>query len=315
VLIQACGFLRGTRILTPTGKVCIEDLRAGDLVVTRFSGLRPIKWIGRQTFDGRSLGETRDGLPVCIHAGALGPGIPARDLYISAGHSLLIDGQLILACLLVNGVTITQDYAPARAECFHIELISHDCVLAEGGWAETFADGPGRRDEFCNAAEFYALFPDHHAPERPVLCAARTICGPLLGAALEPIVARATTGLAPGHLRGFIDIAKPSGEITGWAHDEAHPDLPVLLQVFVDGVVIGAALAYAFRDDLRAAGFGRGRCSFRFTAGAPLTPAQLATLQIRRAADGADLPMVTECREMIELACAKRAAPNMPEFA
>ena len=34
-------FLRGTRILTPTGEVRVEDLQVGDMVVTRFGGMQP----------------------------------------------------------------------------------------------------------------------------------------------------------------------------------------------------------------------------------------------------------------------------------
>jgi hypothetical protein len=106
-------YLRGSRILTPTGEVCIEDLKIGDCVVTRFQGIQPIKWIGRQSDPLAFVKGNREKLPIRICAGSLGKHLPARDLYVSPGHSMLVDGNLILAWSLVNGVTITQDCCPA----------------------------------------------------------------------------------------------------------------------------------------------------------------------------------------------------------
>jgi hypothetical protein len=146
-------YLRGTRILTTTGEVCVEDLKIGDLVVTRFAAVQPIKWIGRQSFDARFTKANRDRMPICIHAGSLGDRLPARNLFVSPGHSMLVDGQLVLGRSLVNGVTITQQESPADIHYFQIELGTHDCVIAEGAWSETYADGPGLRDQFHNAAE------------------------------------------------------------------------------------------------------------------------------------------------------------------
>ncbi len=50
-------FLRGTLILTSRGEVPVEQLRAGDLVATKFGGLRPIRWIGTQRFHPRFAGH------------------------------------------------------------------------------------------------------------------------------------------------------------------------------------------------------------------------------------------------------------------
>jgi hypothetical protein len=51
--------------------------------------------------------------------------------------------------------------------------------------------------------------------------------------------------------------------------------------------VIGSVLACDFREDLRQAGFGQGRCSFVFNSPVRLRPALWPNLQVRRAADGA----------------------------
>ena len=90
-------YLRGTRIFTPTGALPVEDIAIGDLLVTRFSGMAKVKWIGRQSFDLRFVQNNRDRLPVRIRAGALGDKLPARDLYVSPRHSMLLEDTLVLA--------------------------------------------------------------------------------------------------------------------------------------------------------------------------------------------------------------------------
>jgi autotransporter passenger strand-loop-strand repeat protein len=307
-VIEELCHLRGTRILTPNGMVNVEDLQIGDLVMTRFNAIQPVRWIGRQCYDSRFIRDEPSRLPVRIHAGALGPGLPARDLYVSPGHSLLIGDRLVLARALVNGLTITQNDSPAVIDYFNIELAAHDCLIAEGVWSESFADGPGLRDQFHNAAEFYALYPDAPPPEQLTLCAPRPECGPELGAALRPVVARAAAGVAPGPLAGFIDEVDLPWRISGWAHDTAYPDLPVLLEILLDDAVIGTVLACDFRQDVRDAGFGRGRCAFTFTAPHRLRPEHVAGLRVRRVSDGASLRMTAACEEALRPARTPLAA-------
>jgi Hint domain len=284
-------YLRGTNILTPTGERRIEALQPGDLVITHSSGARSIKWIGEQSFSGRSVTKNRDRLPVKIEAGALGEYLPLRDLYVSPGHSILIGTILVLARDLINGVTITQ---PDRAEDTHyhlMELDAHDCVIAEGVWAETFADGPGLRDQFHNAAAFYAHYPGHVAPDELQLYLPRPKFGPALEAALRPVLARA--GVVAGALRGFVENIN-AGKIEGWAFDEANPEFPVLVAIFDGDNKLGEALACNYRDDLAAAGLGRGRCMFSFTP--PTSLSDLADISVLRAADDAALSYTPACQ-------------------
>lgn len=124
-------YLRGTRILTDRGEATVETLCIGDAAVTRWGGLQPIKWIGRRSFEPGVLDWC--GAPVRISAGALGGGLPRRDLWISPGHSMLVGDVLLLANNLVNGVTIAQDLTLERVDYYQIETESHDCVLARGG--------------------------------------------------------------------------------------------------------------------------------------------------------------------------------------
>jgi hypothetical protein len=278
-------YLRGTHILTPTGAVKVEALAIGDAVVTRFGAVQRIKWLGRQSYAPEFLANNAEKWPVCIQAGALADGVPARDLYVSPGHSMLLGDRLVMASALVNGVTITQARPERQVNYVQIELAAHDCVLAEAAWSETYADAPGLRAQFHNAAEFYALYPDEPPVETLKLCAERPEHGARLAAALAPLVARAA--VAPGPLEGWLERAA-DWQVSGWARDSAHPDLPVLLEISLGGRVIGTVLACQFRVDLRQA--GKGRSAFRFTPPFRLRAEHLAELAIRRAADGAMVP-------------------------
>jgi hypothetical protein len=297
-------YLAGTRILTPTGAVIVEDIAIGDLVVTRFGGIQAVKWIGRQNFDKRFLRRNPNLIPVCIRAGALGERLPARDLFVSPGHAMLIGDELVLASALVNGITITQDIdtpcgqAGAHIAYYQLDLGVHDCVIAEGTWSETFADGPGLREQFHNFAAFSTLFPDQPPAEALRLCRPRPERGGQLDRLLRPIVARASQGVSPGWLESSIDLVA-EWRIEGWAMDVQHPELPVLVEFVLDGRVIGTTLACDYREDLALAGKGRGHCAFSFVMPMRLRPDMQPALQIRRAVDGTELYRSERCRPYV----------------
>ena len=160
-------FLRGTLILTSRGEVPVEQLRAGDLVATKFGGLRPIRWIGTQRFHPRFAGKTNT--PIRFAPGSLGQGIPSTALFVSPGHAMLVGEVLAHAGALVNGTTITQPaFQGDSIDYFHLDLGPHDCVLANSAWAESYFEDQNR-NSFHNAADFHARFPAHE-PVRQATC-------------------------------------------------------------------------------------------------------------------------------------------------
>jgi hypothetical protein len=158
-------FLRGTHILTPAGDVPVETLRAGDLVTTVSGEDRPLRWIGF----GRTLVTPRSrdrATPVVVLRHALSEFRPHHDLYITRGHSLYLEGVLIPVEELINHRTIAWVDEARVVEYYHLELDSHDVVLAEGAAAESYRED-GNSAQFQNVATRRPVQP--MPPYAPVL--------------------------------------------------------------------------------------------------------------------------------------------------
>lgn len=155
-------FLRGTLIETRSGSTPIESLQIGDLVLTTGGQFKPVKWIGRSLYRRNRPSWQQQVVPVKIAANAIADNVPSKDLYVSPGHALLIDGYLIRAMYLVNGVSVTRALpADSRTiEYLQILLDDHDVILAEGVPAETLLLEPGVHENFTNFAEFVRLYPE-----------------------------------------------------------------------------------------------------------------------------------------------------------
>ena len=152
-------FLPGTYILTETGETAVEDLQIGDNIKTADGTLEPIKWIARQTIDPNQIQNPLRGCPVLIKAGALGEQMPKRDLYVSPDHAMFVDGLLINAGALVNGVSILSTTPTEAFTYYHIELERHCLLVAEGSATESYLPQKEDRDGYDNGAEYEALYP------------------------------------------------------------------------------------------------------------------------------------------------------------
>jgi hypothetical protein len=158
-------FLAGTRIKTTQGEVNIEELRIGDHVLTASGEAKPIKFVGHRRRE-RTGPWNGDG-PVKISRFAIDGKAPHSDLYVSPAHAIYIDGILIRASDLVNGVTIVADAKPEALSLtyLHIELDTHEAILAEGLAVESF-----QRDNlhaFDNADEYVRLYGPPGEPLAP----------------------------------------------------------------------------------------------------------------------------------------------------
>jgi hypothetical protein len=218
--IVAC-YVRGTHIAAPGGEMLVERLRIGDAVLTAAGEVKRVRWIGRRGYGAAYVAAHREARPIRIRAGALSDGVPHRELRVSPEHALLIDGLLVPARHLVNGVSIARCVEDADVAYFHIELEEHDIILAEGAAAETFVDCDSRA-MFANAAEFALLYPNDTA-KTWVYCAARVEEGEAMADIRRRINLRAGIddgdwrgGHVPGVLRGNLELVSDQ-LIRGWA--------------------------------------------------------------------------------------------------
>ncbi|WP_342773634.1 choice-of-anchor L domain-containing protein [Falsirhodobacter xinxiangensis] len=129
----AC-FTAGTRLETPGGARRIEDLRPGDMVLTRDDGPQPLRWIGTSTVaaEGRFA-------PNAIAPNALG----RHDaIELSPNHRILIEGHraellfgegeaLAKARDLVNDLTVTRRTG-GNVTYVHVLFDRHQIVTANG---------------------------------------------------------------------------------------------------------------------------------------------------------------------------------------
>jgi hypothetical protein len=169
---RGCCFLPGTRIKTPEGEINIEELRIGDKVLTASGEAKPIKFIGRRKVLRERTGPWKNGEgPVKISRFAIDGKAPHSDLYISPEHAIYIDGILIPARNLVNGVTIVADAKPEVLSLilFHIELDTYEAILAEGLAVESFRleNHLTHAFWFDNADEYVRLYGPPGEPPAP----------------------------------------------------------------------------------------------------------------------------------------------------
>lgn len=181
--IPVC-FVRGSLIETIDGPRPIETLRAGDMIRTRDNGYKAISWIGSRAFrNDRSETMTRLS-PIRIRSGALGKGVPSRDLYLSPQHRVLVRSKIaermfggpevlvaVKHLLALPGIEQVTDFG--EVEYFHILFDQHEIVYADGLEAESLYTGPealkaldpeARREILTIFPELAQMTPDIAAP-------------------------------------------------------------------------------------------------------------------------------------------------------
>lgn len=181
-------FLSGTRIRTPEGEVSVENIKAGDLILTGDGRIVPVRWVGAKKLSC-SVAQAAQLMPICIQAGALADNVPSRDLYVSPDHAMYLDGMLVPAQYLLNGVSITQSEQTGTITYHHVETDPHEIIVAENAETESYLD-IGNRASFTNAA-IVPLFPTEEPKTWEDACAPLLLSGPELAVLQARLAARA----------------------------------------------------------------------------------------------------------------------------
>lgn len=166
-------FVAGTRIETDTGLIAVEQIAQGDLVRTKDNGFKAVQWVGSKTVS-LNASEASDRLrPVRIRAGALGTGLPERDLYVSQQHRVLVKSQIaermtgadevLIAArklLEISGIDCVEECD--EVTYVHLLFDQHEVVYSNGAETESLYTGPEALKAVGEGArtEILALFPE-----------------------------------------------------------------------------------------------------------------------------------------------------------
>lgn len=163
-------FTTGSLILTDRGERPIEDLRVGDMVVTRDHGLQPIRWISHTTTAG--VGRLA---PIRIQEGAFGN---HSALIVSPQHRMVYEGPqasllfaqpevMIPAVHLLHSGCATQTDVD-RVTYYHVMFDAHQVIFANGAATESFHPGHQGLKAVDEAArdELFTLFPELRSEPR-----------------------------------------------------------------------------------------------------------------------------------------------------
>lgn len=165
-------FTPGTLIATPRGEIPVEDLKAGDRVITRDNGIQQIRWVGAKKMTWADLSLNPHLKPVLIRKGSLGNGLPERDMMVSPNHRVLVANDrtalyfdehevLVAAKHLVAGKGV-HEVDSMGTTYLHFMFDRHEVVLSNGAWTESFQPGDYTLKGMGNAQrnEIFELFPD-----------------------------------------------------------------------------------------------------------------------------------------------------------
>ncbi|MBY6161597.1 Hint domain-containing protein [Mameliella alba] len=179
-------FTPGTLIATPEGERLVEELKVGDRVITRDNGIQEIKWVGRKDLTGFDLARKPHFKPILIQKGALGNNLPEHDMLVSPNHRVLVandktalyfeEREVLVAAKHLTGLDGVDEVEANGVAYIHVMFDSHEVILSNGAWTESFQPGDYSLKGIGNAQrqEILELFPElEHAEGLKAYASAR----------------------------------------------------------------------------------------------------------------------------------------------
>ncbi len=229
-------YAQETGLLTASGEVEAGRLEVGDQVWSLDNGSRPVRWIGTRHLGPEQLADRPNQRPIRIRRGALGKGLPRRDLLVSPQHRVLVsskiarnrfgDGEALVPAkhlTALSGISVAEDIA--EVTYVHILFDRHEVLIAEGAPAESLYLGPDTHKTLSpeQLLDIRLRFPETVLPDYRMVPARRFLTGPETRQLAQLHAARGRPlleGLSPNErsvrsarataFRRLVDVAPPS---------------------------------------------------------------------------------------------------------
>lgn len=150
VTSTAIGLVGTASLRTPCGPRRAENIRPGDLIVTRDDGLQPVKMVWKRTVTEAEIAADPSLAPIRLKPRAIGPMMPQRDLRLAGGHRILVPGHRLVdmpdetSCLIAaRDIANASDQAYVERECgdvtfYNLVFDAHQIFCADGLPVESF---------------------------------------------------------------------------------------------------------------------------------------------------------------------------------
>jgi len=162
----------GTNVTTKTGPCPAGALQQGEQVLLLDGTYAPVCGVFKRRLSHAELQGNPKLIPVRISKGALGEGLPVRDLLVSRQHRMLVrsaiaqrmfgEGEVLVAAIKLTVLPdIFVDEGTGDVEYVHLLFDKHQIIFAEGAPTESLFPGPEAMKVLPKDAleEMQALFP------------------------------------------------------------------------------------------------------------------------------------------------------------
>jgi len=168
------GVAAGAQVRTPCGPRNVENLRPGDLIVTRRDGLQPLRMIWKRTIAASEVAADPSLAPVSFATRAIGPLMPQAPISLAAAHRVLVPGYRLEGaedtepCLIRardlagKSSDVALERNSGDLTLYNLVFDEHQVFAANGLPVESFLLSPTNlcRLEEDAMAELSEIFPD-----------------------------------------------------------------------------------------------------------------------------------------------------------
>ena len=144
------GIAGTANVRTPCGPRRAENVRPGDLIVTRDNGLQPVRMVWARQVTATDIAADPSLAPVRLKPRAIGPMMPQRDLLVAGNHKVLVPGYRLAGvpdteCRLISARALAEasdevffDRAVAEVTFYNITFDTHEVFCVNGLPVESY---------------------------------------------------------------------------------------------------------------------------------------------------------------------------------